>query len=458
VSFSGRDFLAIAATSVGAFRRADPLIRFRQSLAGTIVLPGDVDYDGARAVASVNPRTDKRPRLIARCANADDVARTIEFGRTQSLEIAVRAGGHDLLGASTCDGGIVIDLSRMNVIHIDSARRLARIESGARSRDVNRATEPHGLVAALGCHPAVGVAGLTLGGGLGWFLGRFGAACDNLVGAHVVTADARRVRARADDLQLHPVGRVFGGLIAFRTDLGAFLRFHRDFLNAAPDGLVIETSIVVADQPVILCAVCWSGEPTTEGERVLEPLRAFGPPAADAIGSVSYAHLTDRPDAAFWARAFGSPPTGTPPSAPPFDYWKGGSLDELTDRAIEEIVGIMRTASRGMSMGLGHYIHGQIGRMSAGETPLLRTLGQLTYFFDANWRDGARAEAEMAWVDTSWQRMQPHSSRGTYVNYLSRDDDEAVRATYRSNMRRLVGVKRRYDPSNVFHLNRNIRP
>jgi len=430
-------------------------------------------------VASVNPRTDRRPRLIARCANTDDVVHALEFGRAHSLEIAVRAGGHDVLGASVCDDGIVIDLSRMNAIRIDPSTRIARIDAGVRSRDLNLATVPHNLAAALGCHPAVGVAGLTLGGGLGWFLGRFGAACDNLVSADVITADGKRRHARADEnadlfwalrggggnfgivtgleLQLHLVGPVLGGLIAFRSDVGSFLRFYRDFMKTAPDALVIEASIVAADQPVIFCTFCWSGE-LPEGERVLASFRAFGPPAADAIGSISYAHLTDRPGADFWARALGPAPTGTSPGATTFDYWKGGSLDELSDAAIEQIVTIMRAASRGTSIGLGHYIHGQFCRTSVGETPLPRTAGQLTYFFDANWRDSARAEAAMAWVDTSWQAMQPHSSRSTYVNYLSLHDDGAVRAAYQSNMQRLVGLKRRYDPSNVFHLNRNIRP
>jgi FAD/FMN-containing dehydrogenase len=306
VPISRRDFLASAVVaSIGSQRRADPLTRFRHHFAGTVLLPGDAEYDRVRAVASVNPRTNKCPRLIARCVNADDVARALEFGCAQSLEIAVRAGGHDVLGASVCDDGIVIDVSRMQAIRIDPSSRIARIEAGVRSRDLNIASAPYGLVAALGCHPAVGVAGLTLGGGLGWFLGRFGAACDNLVSADVITADGKRQHARKDEnadlfwalhggggnfgivtrleLQLHPVGRVFGGLIAFRSDLGSFLRFYRNFMQAAPDALVMETSIVVADQPVILCTACWSGEPT-EGERVLAPLRAFGPSAADAIG------------------------------------------------------------------------------------------------------------------------------------------------------------------------------
>lgn len=497
VVITRRAFLANAAVLPFAFRGGpDPLAQFRRRFKGSIVVPGDGDYDRARATASLNPRTDKRPTLIARCVDMDDVARALEFAQEQALEIAVRGGGHDVLGSSVCEGGIVLDLAPMTAIHIDPARRLARVEAGARSRDLNRAADVHGLVAALGCHPDVGIAGLTLGGGLGWFLGRFGAACDNLRAATVITADGTRRLVRADEnadlfwgvrggggnfgivtelaFELHAVGpvsrpgplsdvgdvgKLLGGFIAFRSDIGSFLRFYRDFMKAAPDPLVVETSIVIVDRPVILCTVCWSGDPA-EGQHVLAPLRAFGPPVADAITTVASAHLTDRPGAEFWGRAFGPPSTtaAAPRPGPVFDYWKGGSLDELTDQSIAEIVTILATASRGMSIGLGHYIHGQIARVSVTGTAIPRRAGQLTYFVDANWRDAARAEAAMGWVEQSWQVMQAHSSRRTYINYLSRDDEEAVRAAYQSNWQRLVALKRRYDPSNIFHLNRNVRP
>jgi FAD/FMN-containing dehydrogenase len=368
----------------------------------------------------------------------------------------------------------------MNTIRIDPARQVAAVGAGARSRDVNRATDPHGLIAALGCHPDVGVAGLTLGGGLGWFLGRFGATCDNLLSANVIMADGARRHARPDDyadlfwalrggggnfgivtdleLQLHPIASVLGGPIAFRTVIASFLRFYRDFMQAANDALTVEVSIVIVDQPVIMCTACWSGE-GTDGVRALTPLRAFGPPVADGIRVMPYARLTDRPDPAFLAQAFGPPPsTSPPPAGPVFDYWKGGSIDGLTDRVIDQIAAAAQAASRGMSIGLGHYMHGRVCEPGAAHSPLPRKAGQLTYFFDANWRTAARADAAMAWVDRSWQSMQPMSAEGTYVNYLSRDDDAAVRAAYRSSYQRLVALKRRYDPANLFHRNRNIRP
>lgn len=228
------------------------------------------------------------------------------------------------------------------------------------------------------------------------------------------------------------------------------------FMKAAPDALVAEISIVMVDRPTILCMVCWSGD-TTEGERVLRPLREFGPPVADAISPVSYAHLTDRPSPEFSARVFGPPPAVAPFTGITYDYWKGGSLKELKDHAIEQVVSAFANSARGMSIGIGHHMHGQICRVPNGATPLTRTSGQFTYFLDANWRNPARAEAAMAWVDESWSAMQHVSSTG-YVNYLSSDSEKSVQATYRGNYQRLVAIKRKYDPTNLFHLNRNIRP
>lgn len=361
-----RDFIAWAGiVAVGCACRpdglpqfqADRFVRFRNKFKGTVTLPDDADYDRTRAPASFNPRTDKHPSFIARCMNADDIVSALEFARTQSLEIAVRAGGHDLLGASVCEGGIVIDLSQMKSIVIDREHDTARVEPGVRANDLNTATSPHGFAAVLGCHSAVGVAGLTLGGGLGWLLGRFGAACDNLVSADVISADGELRHARAGEnadlfwalrggggnfgivtsleYQLYPVDQVLGGLITFRGDVASFLRFYRDFMKAAPDALAAEISIVMVDQPTILCRVCWSGD-ITEGDRVLRPLREFGPPVADEISSVSYAHLTDRPGPEFSVRVFGPSPAVAPPAGVTYDYWKGGSLEELRDHAIEQ--------------------------------------------------------------------------------------------------------------------------
>jgi len=346
-------------------------------------LPGNSNYESARSVGSFNPSTDKHPLIIARCADSSDAAQSIQFASDHSLEVAVRAGGFDVLGASVCEGGMVIDLSRMNAISVDSRQRTSRVQAGARSAELSSAAAALGLAAALGCHPAVGVAGLTLGGGLGWLAGKYGASCDNLRGADLITADGRMIRTSdtenpdlfwairggggnfgvvaSFDFQLHPVDRVFGGVAAYRGDIAAFLRFYGDFMKAAPDELTVELSIRVLGKPTILATACWSGD-LAEGERVLRPLREFGMLIADAINVVPYAHLIDRPGPDFGRRLFDS---GSSPPPPPrvdnsrvCDYWRGGSLQELSNGAAETIAAAARNAPPSWSIGLGHYIHG----------------------------------------------------------------------------------------------------
>jgi len=267
-------------------------------------------------VASFNPTSDKHPQMIVRCLAPEDVIQAVSFARDKALEVAVRSGGHDLLGASVCDG-LVIDLSPMKKMRIDRERGTARVEAGIRAGELNAATQQGGLAAALGCNPAVGVAGLTLGGGLGWFLGKYGAACDHLIGADLVTAEGKMLRASATenadllwalrggggnfgivtapDYQLHRVNQVLGGALAFRVEIGRFLRFYRDFMQTAPDELAVEINIFLAEQPTMVAISCWSGEPM-EGRRVLRSLRSFGPPTADTIDTVSYQLLPSQPE------------------------------------------------------------------------------------------------------------------------------------------------------------------
>jgi len=457
------------------------LAEFRKGFAGQVLLPGDTAYEGARMAASFNPTTDRHPRLIARCANEADVLRAVAFGRENSIEIAVRAGGFDVLGASVGDG-MVIDLSRLKAIGIDRQRGMAQVQGGVRSGELGGAADAQGLAAVLGCHPSIGVTGLTLGGGLGWLAGKYGAACDNLVAANVVTAGGAALRASETEnpdlywalkggggnfgivtsveLRLHPLERVFGGVAAYRGDIAAFLRFYRDFMKDAPDELTVELSIRQLKVPTLLATACWIGEPA-EGERVLRPLRAFGPPTADAMGIVAYSHLIDRPGPDFGRRLFGDGPRPAPPPPPtgPYhDYWRGGSLPDLGDGAAERIASAVSSAPPGWSIGLGHYIHGQVSRATAAESALPRRTGQLTYFFDAGWHDPALGDRAMAWVDDSHAAMKAYSSPGTYINYLSSDEPSAIEASYAQNYRRLASIKRKYDPDNVFHRNRNIVP
>lgn len=412
--------------------------------------------------------------MIVRCAEPSDVVQAIAFARAQSLDVAVRSGGHDLLGASVCDG-MVIDLSPMKRAAIDGQRQTARVEAGIRAGELNDITQAHSLVATLGCNPAVGVSGLTLGGGLGWFLGKYGAACDSLLAADVVTAEGKLLRASetenadlfwairggggnfgiitAMDFQLHSVRNVLGGVLAYRTDVGRFLHFYRDYMKAAPDELAVELNIIVADPPITFAIVCWSGD-EMQGKRVLRPLQSFGPPIADTIDVVSYLRLTERfPDMSL---ILNQPPSGD--RRPLYNYWRGGSLPALSHAAAEEIAAAVHVGPRGSTVGLGHYLHGRICKVPKHSTPLERKQGQLTYFFSVDWSDPHQGDVVMEWVNHSLQKMKHFSGERAYINYLSTNSNAAIKASYAGSYASLARLKRKYDPTNFFRSNRNILP
>jgi FAD/FMN-containing dehydrogenase len=463
------------------------LERLRASLKGQLLLPTDPDYDAARRVESFNPTTDRHPQMIVRCLEPQDVIRSIAFAHDKALEVAVRSGGHDLLGASVCDG-IVIDLSRMKDIGVDRDRGTVHVSAGVRAGELNASTLRSGLAAVLGCSPGVGVAGLTLGGGLGWFLGKHGTAADNLRGADLITADGKMLRVTAAqhkdlfwalkggggnfgivtglDLQLYPVDQVVGGVVAYRMEMAQFLRFYRDFMEIAPDALTVELNILLTKPSLIAALVCWSGDPA-ERKRVLGPLEALGPPIANNIDVVPYSHLGERFGLIGQLLKQASPPAPSPPVhtqppgpviSPAYNYWRGGSLEALTNEAIDQIQTCADSAPDHSSIGVGHYMHGQACRSGVDDSPITRRSGQITYFFSASWIDAAIAETHLQWVNRSNAAMRPLSSKSTYINYLSSDDEQDVRASYEHSYDRLARIKRRYDPGNFFHRNRNIRP
>jgi FAD/FMN-containing dehydrogenase len=393
--------------------------------------------------------------------------KSVAFARAQSLEIAVRGGGHDILGASTCDGGLVIDLSAMKRIDVDPTRRTARVDPGVVSGELKAATIASGLAPVLGCNPSVGVAGLTLGGGIGWFLGTHGAACDNLVSATIATAGGALLRASADsnpdlfwairggggnfgvatelEFQLHPIDVVVGGVVSFRqNDIRPFLRFYREFMHSAPDPLTVELSIFADPDPIIWAMVCWNGD-ANKGLDAIGPLRTFATPIADTIETIP------------WARFLARMPQRTM-IATPNTYWRGGTSAALSDATIDQFAAAIESAPKGWQLGLGHYMHGRICESPVGATPFRRTLGHSTHFISSSWRDPSEAEPAMGWVDSSWTALHRLSNAGTYVNYLSESSNAAVKETYAAHYSRLSALKQRYDPDNIFHRNRNILP
>ncbi len=466
----------------GALVSGHPYGELEVELDGDLLLPSDPSYDRFRRVGSFNPRTDLHPAAIARCASDGDVARSVVFAKERGLEIAVRGGGNDVLGASVCEGGLVIDLSLMKTTEVNPKARTLRCGPGLREGEVNHATQPFGLVAPLGCNPVVGISGLTLGGGIGWLAGKHGAACDNLIRAEVVGPDGQIRRASAEEnpdlfwalqggggnfgvassleYRIHPVGRVLGGLLAYPIgQLHDVLRVYRDLMADSPDALTVELSILTLAEPMIMALICYAGDPVA-GDHAIGRLRRLAP-VGDTIDLVDYAHLTDPPGAAFALRSMGL--LGTLRmlpryfgARPEFSHWRGASLPELSDAAIEDFAEVIEGAPRQWSLGIGHYMHGAVSRKH--ETPLLRPPGSFTFFVNASWSEPVEAEANMSWVDSSWRRLIAHGSAATYVNYLSDDSPGAVRAAYGEHYTRLAQIKRTYDPENLFHLNRNILP
>ena len=390
-----------------------------KGVAGGLIQPGDADFDQARRVW--NGMIDRRPALIVRCAGADDVKAAVKFARKHEQLVAVRGGGHSVAGHGTCDGGLVVDLSPMREVHVDPQKRRASIQAGATWRDLDRASQAHRLAVTGGIVSETGVAGLTLGGG------NFG----------IVT----ELRFR-----LHPVGPiVLAGWVLHPQDKATeVLRFYRNYAAAAPEEL---TTIVILRRlphlpklppflrgmPIIGVAVCHAGV-IEAGERMVQPLRAFGPPLVDGISLKPYVEHQTMFDAA------------QPPGR--HNYWKTSYLRELSDAAIDAIVDSTRRMTSPLSL-LALYQLGGAARL--GEAAFCLNVA-------ATWIDPAEREAHIAWARESWAAIAPHATAGAYVNFLGDEGQERTQAAYRQDYERLVALKNTYDPRNFFRLNQNIQP
>jgi FAD/FMN-containing dehydrogenase len=466
------------------------LANFSAAIQGRLILPRDQAYESARRVYSWNPITDKFPAMIVCCAVPSDVIHAISFARANKLEVAVRSGAHDIQGSSVCGGGMVIDLSPMKHITIDRDRRIAHVGAGVTAGELNSAAHLHGLAACLGCDPSPAVSGLSLGGGMGWLMAKYGAACDNLLSTEIVTADGQIQVANAQQNQelfwglrggggnfgivttfeykLHPVKRVLGGFLAYPVSQARqFYAAYRELMATAPDELVVETVSMAAyegipfRQPIVMGVVCYCGDPEV-GERILKPIRSLNQPLADSIRSISYTALQRHPPLSVGRVLLGNKGVGRAAIRPldrhlQYNHWKAASIENLSDAAIDTLVARIEAAPRGWMVVVGHHMHGAVSRVGLAETAFIRRPGY-SYFFEEDWFDPAEADVAMKWVDKSWDAMQPYSHQGTYVNFLSVPGEDAVKATYGINYPRLAALKRRYDPDNFFHLNRNIKP
>jgi FAD/FMN-containing dehydrogenase len=442
------------------------------ALHGEMILPGDAAYETARRVW--NGAIDRHPALIVRCADAHDVRRAVEFARHSHLDVAVRGGGHSFPGFSTCDGGLVIDLSPMKAVSVNAHDQLARAEPGVKLGELVEATQAYGLGTNTGTASDTGIAGLTLGGGVGWLMGKYGLTCDSVRSFDIVTADGRLLRANANEnsdlywglrggggnfgvvtafeYQLHPLGTILGGMVAHPLSRArAVLSFYRDFTRELPDELTPACAILTGPdgQLVIGIVACWCGD-LAEGERVIAPLRKFGPPLIDRIQPMPYAGLFAQLDA--------SVPAGR------CYHVKGGGIKALSDGAIDALVDSAEGMTSPYSTIALLPVHGAATRVGESETAFASREEHLEVLHLAAWEAGAAdkplpaGEKHVQWMRQSWQALQPFASQRAYVNFLEDEGSARVRAAYGPNYERLVALKTKYDPDNLFHLNQNIKP
>ncbi len=447
---------------------SDKITDLASRFSGQLLQPIDVGYDDARRVH--NGLVDKRPFLIARCRNTADVADAVNFAREHSLEVAVRGGGHGVAGRSAIDGGLMIDLSLMRGIHVDPKARTARAQGGATWGDYNRETHAHGLASTGGIVSTTGVGGLTLGGGLGYLLGKHGLAIDNLRSAQLVLADGRIVTASAEEnadlfwairggggnfgiatsleYNVHPVGTIVGGMALhpFAKARDTF-RFYRDITASEPDELTSLVAVVHGPDGSMLAAIvpCYCGS-VAAGEAAVQPIKVFGPPVLDAVGPMPYPAINQLMDAAY--------PKGA------LNYWKSSFLSAPpSDDLIDVIIDCYARVPSPMTAIFLERAHGAMSRVAVGDTAFPhRAVGYNLGLF-AEWTNPADTERNIAWTRESYAAMKSFVAPGRYVNYLDIDEpgDPAAEA-YGPNYARLRQLKTKFDPTNFFHMNQNIRP
>ncbi|MEJ2763513.1 FAD-binding oxidoreductase [Photobacterium sp. MCCC 1A19761] len=450
--------------------------KFKAHFQGTICLPKDDKYDELRAIW--NAMIDRKPVVIAQCISAECVVQAVNFAREHELLVSIRGGGHNIAGNAVCDGGIMIDLSLMNNVVVNPNTRRAIVEPGCTLGDFDAAAQAHGLATPLGINSTTGVAGLTLGGGFGWLSRKYGMTVDNLLAVNMVTADGHQVRASATENEdlfwgvrggggnfgvvtsfefaLHPVGpEVLSGLIVFpfaqaKQILTQFARFTEtmpDELNvwmvtrkAPPLPFLPEA---VHGTEIIALAVFYAGDPA-EGEALIAPLRGFGTPLGEHLGVQPFVD---------WQQAFD--PLLTPGAR---NYWKSHNFATLTDEALDvliEYAGQLPSDQCEIFIGT---IGAQTGRVAPDAMAYSSRDANYVMNVHARWDTAAEDEACIGWSRAFFAKSQPFASGGAYINFLTQDEGERVAFAYGSTYERLVEIKKKYDPANLFRMNQNIKP
>ena len=454
----------------------EALASLKQAVRGRVATSGD-DYEQARTLW--NGMIDRRPAVVVRCAGAADVRQAIKFARENDLALAVRGGGHNIAGDAVVEGGLQIDLSLMKSVRIDPARRVARVEPGATLGDFDREAQAFGLATPLGINSTTGVAGLTLGGGFGWLSRALGLSIDNLLSADVVTANGDLVTASETEnpdlfwgvrggggnfgvvtsfeFKLHSVGpTVLAGLVIHPIDAAAeVLRFKREFVAKAPDEFVCW--FVMRQAPplpflppqwhgkeILALAMCYAGD-VAEGERIAKPLREFGQPIADVVGPMPYAAWQTILD-----------PLLTPGAR---NYWKSHDFASLSDGLVDVLVDHARRIPDPQTEIACAQLGGAVGRVSREATAYNHRDGQYVLNVHGRWADPSKDEACIGWARDLWKAAAPFSTGSVYVNFLTQEEGgDRVRDAYGENFQKLVALKNKYDPKNIFGVNRNIQP
>jgi hypothetical protein len=436
-------------------------------LRGDLLCPDDAHYDSARTIH--NGMIDRHPALIVRCAGVADVLEAVTFARSHHLVVAVRGGGHGVPGFAVCDGGVMIDLSRMKAVRVDPVHRTARAEGGATWGDFDHETQAFGLATTGGIARPTGIAGLTLGGGHGYLMRTYGLACDNLLSVDVVTADGRLLTASATEhadlfwavrggggnfgvvtafeYQLYPVSQLLGGLLVYPiTHAKDVFRFYRDFTRTAPEALgsLCNLATLPDGTPAAVILLAYNGS-IEDGESLLRPLRACAPLLADQVASLPYTALQSIVE------------NFNPPGLR--NYWKSNYLQDLSDGAIEVLVDHYRTVPAPHTHVVIEHLGGAVSRVGADATAVDHREALYNFLIVGMWADAAMDTQVIGWVRELWGALQPFSSGGLYVNYEAEHDISRVQAAYSpTKYARLVAVKTTYDPTNLFRLNQNILP
>ena len=441
----------------------------RSNLAGELLTAEHEAYESARNVWNGN--IDRRPALIARCTGVADVIDAVNFARANDLLVAVRGGAHSAAGHGTCDGGLLIDLRSMRSVRVDPAARTAHAQGGATWGEFDRETQAFGLATTGGVVSNTGIGGLTLGGGLGWLMGKHGFTVDNLLSADVVTADGRFLRASANEnedlfwglrggggnfgivtsfeFQLHPVGpMVLGGMVVHPlAKAKEVLNFYREYSSSIPDEAESYAALTISPDgdPIVVILLGYNG-PLQQGERVLDPARTFGPPIADLVQPMPYVVRQTLMDEDMGTHGVQR-------------YWKSGVTTVLSDELIDAAIEGAGTLPSPLSAMALYRVHGAPTREACDKT----AFSLRNQLWDVNvvsqWLDPADSDRQTRWTREVWSRLEPLTTGGVYVNHIAGDDGaERVRAAYGPNYDRLVALKNKYDPTNLFRVNANIKP